>query len=398
MSDAKKYKSVKNTTRGMDPCATSPPTTAQSFKSKYFNDTNPDMSVANVFTRVFEFMTGQWYFDTVDPDEAVFWDPTLYFLKFSTLVANGKSGSVMDPSTYLRKILNYLLGYISTQVDQASQDLTKALEEINGWPDLGTVFDFPSIKKDGIGTDHVVLRLPFSIDSKSCPSLYKTFMTPNSIETALKNFYRDHNGVYTLDGLPKVMKNSTCNSVTTTLKPIQKTIQGTTYTVGQYVDVNVKMSFMMMLRQFVQDPSVLQSLDMETLKNISVSEGIPIPVNGKAQDMGCSDEAGYCNCLYYCAFGPYECPGYGYYYCQFYDACKCVVSRAVPFDTSLADRIHNKFGMCFDINCADQGMRPANCDLCSTFRQRHCDARPPLRHEALLVMSSPGVGDLTEFF
>ena len=44
------------------------------------------------------------------------------------------------------------------------------------------------------------------------------------------------------------------------------------------------------------------------------------------------------------------------------------------------------------------GMRPANCDLCSTFRQRHCDARPPLRHEALLVMSSPGVGDLTEFF
>ena len=34
-------------------------------------------------------------------------------------------------------------------------------------------------------------------------------------------------------------------------------------------------------------------------------------------------------------------------------------------------------------------------DLCSTFRQRHCNARPPLCHEALLGMPSPSVVDLT---
>lgn len=325
------------------------------------------MSVSNVFRKVFEFMTVQWYFDQVDPDSDVIWDPMVYFISFKDLVANGKGGNVMDTSTYIRKVLNYLLAYTATQEDKDSMALTQALEEINAWPDLGSAIHFPSIV--GVGTDSVVMRLPYSIDS-SCKALTATFLTPDSMTNSLKNFYRDYEGMYTLDGIPKTMQNACCTNVTSTFTPVTKTINGTAHTLGQYVDIDVKMSFMIMLRQFVEKPSVLQGLSMQSLKGISVGESIPIPANGKAQDMGCNDTVGYCNCLYYCAFGPFECPGYGYYYCQFYDQCKCVVSRAVPFHTSLKDRINNKFGMCFDLNCADEIKRPDDCqDQCTLAKE-----------------------------
>jgi hypothetical protein len=49
--------------------------------------------------------------------------------------------------------------------------------------------------------------------------------------------------------------------------------------------------------------------------------------------------------------------------------------------------------------CSSTGWH-ATCELRpgSTIRKRHCNARPPLRHETLLVMSSPGMSDHTEFF
>lgn len=326
------------------------------------------MKVEDVFRGVMEFITIQWYFDIRNPEDAVVWDPQRYFLDFSALVASGSSGSVLKPNVYIRSVVGYLLEYYSQESDSTSQAMTQALETINGMPNLDTIVDFPSITD--INTDSVTLKIPYSFDS-SCTDTESSFL--KNINNALKNFYRDNNGVYSIDGTPKTMELANCIQVGDT-----SSIQLNNIEIGKYVSCKVKMSFMMMLRKYntsqgtTIDP--FHGLSLNQFKSIVVGPSVPIPVcidpDHCIQPMGCGDKDSFCNCLYYCAFGPYECPGYAYYYCQFYDKCKCVVTRAVPYNVALKDRVNNKFGQCFDLNCVDQTSQPSDCkDQCDVAKE-----------------------------
>jgi hypothetical protein len=85
--------------------------------------------------------------------------------------------------------------------------------------------------------------------------------------------------------------------------------------------------------------------------------------------MGCTKDDAFCSCTYFCKLGSYENPGWLYYYNQFYKSCKCIVTRAVPHSVSMVDRINNKFGLCFDLNC-NTGSRPSDCqDQCDLAKE-----------------------------
>ena len=332
------------------------------------------MQVGNVFTKLFEYMTVQWYFEKSDPDPRAIWFPQSYLLDFNALVASGKAGPP-DPTVYLRKILAYFLSYYTTQSDDASNALVTALETINGLPNLQDYIVWPEITK--LNEDSVTVTLPYSIDP-ACADLTKVFLTQTNLETAMQRFYKDDAGIYAISGTNNPMNNPTIVRINASPQPITKSFvennKPKTFTVGYTYDVEVKMSFMMMLRYYVLNQNAFQGTSLAIFQKFS-QPGIPIPVcidqTKCMQDMGCTDKDSHCNCLYYCAFGTYECPGYAYYYCQFYDRCKCVLSRAVPIGTDLKDRIMNKFGLCFDINCSDYpDLHPTDCsDQCTLAKE-----------------------------
>jgi hypothetical protein len=328
------------------------------------------MSTNNVFSKVVQFMITQWYFDKIDPDDDLLWDPTTFFLDFSGLIASGKAGTAPNTGTYLRKVIDTLLSFYAKESDPHSQALTSALETINSWTDLDTLIPYPEVVSPNISNKTMTLRIPYYFDS-SCKDLIASFSDPTSLTQYLQHFYQDNRGVYTWDGTVKVMDDAKCVGV---VKPnIQSlTRLGDTHVFGYTIDIECKLSFMMMLRYYVNDLNAFNSISFDDFHDLRVGESIPYPLS---QDMGCRTKEDTCMCLYYCVFGAYECPGYGYYYNQFFDRCKCIVTRAVPFDTSLQDRIQNKFGLCFDINCADTGKRVFDCqDQCALAKEWLTDA------------------------
>lgn len=396
-----------STSANTDPCDTSYPATANSFQMKYFSDTSPDMSVSNVFRCILQYATAQWYFQSRDPDPSAVWDPQRYFLDFSALVQGGKAGKPLGSGMYLRQLIQGVLAAAAGNPDTNTHTMVKALETILGWPELDTIFPYPRIV--GVNTDSVTLRLPYSID-KTCTTLLDTFTNTDHLNIYMRNFYKDTQGVYMdpSDGQTHYMEDPTCVSVPTPITYTDITLpssiaqreQGMTTVggtaaaadvVGQQVDIRVKMSFMMMLREYVENQCAFQCMDTESFEAIRVGKSVPYPacqancsgcacaadnmaatVASACSSSGSSTDLGSCRCLYHCTFGAYECPGYAYYYNQLFDQCRCMVTRAVPMSTSLQDRINNKFGACFDINCADQPNRkqPDDCkDQCAVARQ-----------------------------
>ena len=332
--------------------------TAKGFMAKYFT-AQSDLSLTDVLPRVCAYATQQWY--SVPYDPAIPFVQGVYLTDFAGL-ATGKVLRAIPPSKYLRDLISTLLEVYASLPDKRSATLTTTLQTIEELPNLDDVLPFPSIRSFTL--DSVVLDVPYTIDP-SCSQLIALFQ--HNILPNLHNFYQDKSGTYTVDGtfhpveeVSFVRKSSSPNSMRTFTPPGSSAINiGFTYT------LEVKMTFMMMLRYMTVNQQAFNTMTLSQYRNVVAGPSVPTPaklvsVPDIATQCTSSSNLSRCDCLYYVMYDIYECPGFGYYFCQFYESCKCAITRAVPFYTPLKDRVDNKFGKCFDINCADQP-HPSDC-------------------------------------
>ena len=330
----------------------------------------PDLSDGNVVQKVNMFVTQQWYFDNIDTDNV--WDPLTHFMDFNTLIASGLSPIAMTTTNYVRTVLDSLIKYYSSKTSTNAQKLSQVLEHIYQTPDsvMAKYLPFPMVDTTADVTDSITLLVPFMVDN-SCKNM--RFLEKSGMQTYLSNFYQDNKLGYYVgpDGTPVTMNS--CQVISVDQSPTETNIvvarDKQTTTVYMTAKVQVQISFMCMLRHFVVRPQhPFQNVkDIKTWNQVVV-EGLPIPVTFP-DGMGCSKDDAFCSCTYFCKIGSYENPGWLYYYNQFYKSCKCIVTRAVPHSVSIADRINNKFGLCFDLNC-NTGSRPSDCqDQCHLAKQ-----------------------------
>lgn len=337
----------------------------QNFQRKYFQDSHFDLQ--NTLHQLFALVSQFWFFGA---GQDVPWDPKVYFLDFSALVASGASGNALESDVYVHQVLRQLIAVYDGRSD--AKDLVTSLQTLNTRSDLGSLLKFPEIIN--INTSSITLKIYVSFGG-SCPDQLTDFQT--NVEDGLKHFYQDESGSY-VDGehpTPQFLLKPELVKITS-VEDYTVDLGDTSATIGNVITGEFKMSFMMMLRYFVKYPKTqaFETMGPNQFQNLVV-EGMPVPVcidpaAPCANDLGCTSNDTTCHCLYFCSFGAFECPGYSYYYCQFFDRCKCIVTRAVPLKTKLTDRINNKFGQCFDLNCADQTSKPSDCaSMCNQARE-----------------------------
>jgi hypothetical protein len=334
--------------------------TYKTFLTNYFDTDTPDMSVENVFKNVFRYMTQQWYFS--DNDESVLFNPQTDFLDMAALVKDGVVDQVLTTAGYLRKLLDLLIQYYTTSPDPHGPALVTVLQTIYTLPDLGKYIPFPELALS-THTDSVLLTIPYVLDEDdACTDAFKEFIAKH-----MQYFYKDDLGIYTLGGASLPLDQT--SFVREVANP-DRAITMNGYGIGFTYTVEMKMSYSMMLRALSKQRNTFntKTTQLSDYTNMCAGPSVPIPIADLLTN-GCQGQ-GPCRCLYYVAFGPFECPGYSYYYCQFEDRCKCTITRAVPFTVSEQDRINNPFGQCFDINCADQGASPKDCqDQCAQAKE-----------------------------
>lgn len=329
-------------------------TTYQCFLSNYFVDKSTTSSVPNVLRQLCKYLTQQWYMSPMDP--AAVFDPQLDFLDFPSLITSGIASQPTPPTAYVRKVISLLTGYYGQLADSASQALSKSLDTIFTMENLTDYIKYPCMSQ--VNQDSTTITLYYMVENAQKADFQSNVMTH------LQNFYQDERGTYTLGNQDSTFLEKVV--FVRAGKVDYDPITMDSVAVMFKMDVEVRMSFSVMLRAMTVHKGAFSGMSVPDYEKIATGKSVPIPqvLNG----MQCTDADHWeaCKCLYYVAFGAFECPGFNYYYCQFYDACKCVLSRALPESIDEKDRINNAFGLCFDINCADTSKRPSNC-------QSQCD-------------------------
>lgn len=334
-----------------------------------------DLALDNVWNKVMAFVTQQWYFKQYDTD--IPWSPTDHFMHFTDLISTGRSAEAMDTSTYIRVILKSMIDHYAKVDGTHASTLTDALRTFYGDSNLASYFTFPFVDASN-QQGYVVLNVPYV---NACKDLDTTFQSKDAMADYLAQFYQDANlGSYRADDKSfKVMNPCSVLAIDPAISSVVVTINsGKDNYTTQYsmVKVHVKMSFMCMLRAFVDtDSSKYLNLYNLTLDqwNSVVVPGLPIPANSDPEyqmlPQGCGPNDDVCHCTYFSIIDSYECPGWGYYYCEYFPSCKCIVTRAVPEDLPIKARINNKFGLCFDLNCPAT-KRPTDCsDQCALAKE-----------------------------
>lgn len=336
-------------------------TTINTFLQDYFQSKTDGMSLGTVLKYFWTYVTQQFFMGTEGDPDNVF-DATVYLLDLFELSNTGELPEVTPLTNYLVDTVQLLVQTYDTKSDTPSQTLVQYLGEIQEIQNLvPNLLDFPSINWASYtaGDPHLVLTVHYNLaDNAPIPTLddWATWMT---------NVYQDSmRGVYSILEDPKPLSDVEVMELPSTPTPVTFTDDDNTTTViGYTVDLPIKMSFMVSLRELVKDRNIFKTHIpvYENFDMVRVNESVPMPAT-YVNDQECADSPKSCKCLYFSAFGAYECPGAGYYFCQFYDKCRCIITRAVPTTTPLLDRVNNKFGLCFDLNCQDP---PADCtDQC----------------------------------
>ena len=327
-----------------------------------------DFDPSNVWNKFMAFVTQQWYFQNYDGDNP--WTPVIYLMDFDELISSGESAKPMDTSNYTGSLLRKLIDYYSKQDGNNASSLTDVLQSFYGDPNLGTYFQFPFVQLDS--NNNIVLNVPFV---NTCTNLDKTFTNVDNMKDYLAQFYQDSIwGSYLANETNsyKVMNPCTVQSIQSSVSKVDVTItsgKNSYHTQYSVAKVTIQMSFMCMLRAFV-DPthnSDISSLTADEWNKNTVT-GLPVPVS-KTRFQGCQPSDKVCNCTYFSLIDSYECPGWQYYFCQYFPSCKCTVTRAVPEILPIETRINNKFGLCFDLNCPAT-RRPTDCsDQCALAKE-----------------------------
>lgn len=301
----------------------------------YFSKVNPinQDSVLSVLT---EYVSQQWFQKPNDPSNT--FEPLTHLIDANSLISSGFVPEPVSSTQYIYQTLNLLINYYSNQAPTPDiqallpilQNIlvmdTQKLEQIFVFPYL----DFSNYKS---GDTSVPLIVTYNLDSFDGSIM-------------LSNFYQDSQGSYTLesDDASPMDQIVTIGGPTST-KSLSNNMKQST--------IHVQFSFMAFLRYCtVQGNSVFKSMSLDDYSAIIAGDSVPIPKSILTGINACRAQDLACPCLYFVTFDSYECMGFYYYYSQFNPDCKCIITRAVPFSVPRIERIHNKFGQCFDFNCS----------------------------------------------
>lgn len=316
-----------------------------------FVDALPDKpEMKHVLQQLMKYISYQWF-------RTQSFDPTRYFVNMADLIQSGTVSAPVSISTYINDLLLQIEATL--QPSTKSTTLSGLFQELRSTNIAHDALKFPELRMDIYkdGDESVELKVYYAFD---CPNDQTEFL--HDVQAGLRNFYQDDRGAYSLktDAAHAMDELKTTSAVSP--QP-DFTYQG--YTIASVCTIHVKPSFLPFLRHLTTSTANAHTSFQHTVKTqanfqaLRAGPSVPYPVHMVTN--ACQD-VDNCPCLYFVTFGVFECPGYGYYYNNFNQACQCRITRAVPFSVDMADRIDSKFGKCFDLSCQDT---PKDCqDQC----------------------------------